>query len=259
MFLQVRVSAGNTCNKRKQPGEIMDPTRKSILLTRPTAQSLQFSHVLKQRFGSDIAVEISPLLEIIPVQQSWDLAQVHTLVFTSINGVKAFAQQHSNRDLPCICVGDRTADAAQKFGFLAKSAAGNASDLIAMIIEQETPTGGHYLHVRGKEVAFDVAQALRDLGIAAQQVVAYEQTEVLLTKAAAAILSGVRPVIAPLFSPRTAAYFSRQTSHLDLSQATALCLSVNVADRLEQSRFAKLVVAEKPDATAMMTALAVII
>ena len=54
------------------------------------------------------------------------------LIFTSRNGVAAFAQAQAARHWPCLCVGDATAKAARDAGFeIVTSARGAADDIVA--------------------------------------------------------------------------------------------------------------------------------
>src|SRR5262245_4293126 len=85
-----------------------------ILLTRPREDTLALAEKLKAR-GHEILVE--PMLEIrFAVDAAVDLASVRSLLFTSANGVRAFAAASKRRDLAALCVGDTTAAAARSLG-----------------------------------------------------------------------------------------------------------------------------------------------
>ena len=86
-----------------------------ILITRPREDAAALAEKLKAR-GHDVIVE--PMLEIRPVAGAKvDLQGVQAVVFSSANGVRAFALAESRRDLPALCVGDTTAAAAREAGF----------------------------------------------------------------------------------------------------------------------------------------------
>ena len=115
---------------------------RTLLLTRPRAQSEAFAEALAERLPGRFRPVISPLLEIVPLPAPLDLADVQGLIFTSANGVEQFAARTPDRSLPAWCVGDddRRRGAARA-GFAARSADGDVADLAALIAEARTPCG----------------------------------------------------------------------------------------------------------------------
>ena len=86
------------------------------------------------------------------------------LIFTSRNGVGAFAAATSLRDWPCICVGDASADTARKAGFEnVTSAQGNANDLTAWVIAHLDKTVPLY-HAAGQNPRGEIIERLRASG-----------------------------------------------------------------------------------------------
>ena len=80
------------------------------LITRPQEDAADLAAALHAR-GIEPLVE--PLLQIKPVPgASIDLDQVQALLFTSANGVRAFAALSDRRDLPAFTVGEKSADVA---------------------------------------------------------------------------------------------------------------------------------------------------
>ena len=66
-----------------------------------------------------------------------DLEKYSALIFTSINGVRAYVQNIQNRDLPVFTVGDRTQAEVRQAGFKqVKSASGNVDNLIKLLSEE---------------------------------------------------------------------------------------------------------------------------
>jgi len=227
----------------------------TILITRPKAQALQFAGDLRQRFGVDLGIEITPLLKIAAVKTVDDLQGVGHLIFTSVNGVNAFASQYTRRDIPSYCVGERTANMARGFGISAVSANGNADDLIRLIAGKHPPAAGTFLHVRGRFISLNIAQTLQDRGIKARELVLYDQIEQPMTEKTLAVLQDASPVLLPLFSPRTAEIFTKQTLQTDLSGVRAICISQKVADKLDSARFHKVTIAAAPNGAAMIKCL----
>lgn len=101
---------------------------KRVLVTRAKAQASELSNLIRVQGGEPIEC---PTIDIVP-PDTWQevddaieqLATYQWLVFTSVNGVKAFMQRlwHQGRDaralagLRVCCIGPRTADAARAFG-----------------------------------------------------------------------------------------------------------------------------------------------
>ena len=127
----------------------MDAAR-TLLLTRPRAQSDAFAAALAERLPGRFRPVVAPLLAIRPVPGPLDLAGVQGLVFTSANGVEQFAARTAERGLPAFCVGDMTAAAAVRAGFAATSAGGDVAALAALLVAVNRQGAGPFLHVRGR-------------------------------------------------------------------------------------------------------------
>jgi uroporphyrinogen-III synthase len=230
----------------------------AFLLTRPAAQSHRFAAQLRQRFGSNIAVSISPLLAPTFLATPFPQGPFAALIFTSETGVAAYSA-HSNRAAGltkrAYCVGARTAKAAITAGLEPISADGDAASLIALIGQQGQC--GPLLHICGKHTRGEIAQILTDAGTATQSCVLYDQIAQELTKPAVELLRGERAVMVPLFSPRSAALFCAQVSELPLLSPPAYAvLSKAVGDSLPGVQSANLCYAEKPTAASLIDAIA---
>jgi uroporphyrinogen-III synthase len=222
-----------------------------ILLTRPADQGRRFADDLRGRFGAAVEIAASPLLAprfLVPVLPA---GRFDAVVFTSETAVRAAA---ALTDLPrrAFAVGDRTARAARTAGFDAISASGDASALLDLLLAQRP---GRMLHLHGQETRGDIVEILRKAGVQAEGAVVYLQDPQPLTALAQVWLNGDHPVIAPLFSPRTAALFSatRATAPLWL---VALSPAVDLAATLPAVRR---VTAARPDAQAMLDAVAALL
>lgn len=175
-----------------------------VLLTRPSVQSTEF----RQKLGAEADVVISPIIEIRPVNFSIKKGAYHTFVFASQNAVQAGARSMDLRGLRGVTVGDRSAKVARDLGMDVVSAGGNAQDLIATVISLKPE--GKTLFIRGEHTRGDVAEQLNLAGIETDFVIAYGQDEQQLSSEARELLRGDRPVIIPLFSPRSARLLSQQ-------------------------------------------------
>lgn len=214
-----------------------------VLLTRPRAQSDRFAKDLP----ANLAPVISPLLEIVPLKGFAAAPPGTTLIFTSGNGVHAYAAQFPGDGQQALCVGDRTAVLAHDAGFETISAGGDADALVAMA----QTMAGPFVHVRGVHVTGDVAARLRALGKEVDERVAYDQATLPLSDAALNTLKG--PCLVPLFSPRTAELFAKACP--SAAQAHIMAMSPSVASRLPQNAYKAISVLKTPNAAAMRDAL----
>lgn len=154
------------------------------LLTRPRAQSLTFAALLPE-----IDCLIAPILRIVPLPfEAGLLAGASGFVFTSANAVP-FAGPGQGR--PALVVGPQTAEAARLAGFDVHEGPGDAEGMLPLLQGREG-----WLHLHGRHRA----RVLPVPGIAV-----YDQVAEPLTADAIAALAGERPLILPLFSPRSAA------------------------------------------------------
>ena len=177
----------------------------SILLTRPAVAADRFSRSLRARFGSEIRILVSPLLAPKLLAPPVPAGPFRAMVFTSETGVAGFRRVSADTGLPAWCVGDRTAAAAREAGFETRSAAGDLAALVAAI--RRAGVTGPFLYARGQETAGNLANALKEFNITVDEIVVYEQQARPLTPEAVALLADDKPVLVPLFSPRTAALF----------------------------------------------------
>src|SRR4051812_48630120 len=103
--------------------------RPRVAITRALPEALRTAEKIAARGGEPI---LAPLLEIAPRPFDLALERVRALLFTSANGVRAFATGSARRDVMALCVGDATADGAREARFAeVRSAAGDAGDLLA--------------------------------------------------------------------------------------------------------------------------------
>lgn len=194
---------------------------------------------------------VAPLLTISPRPFSTDIAGAQALVFTSLNGVRAFASASAERAIPVFCVGDASAEAAREAGFRhVASADGDIGALAALVSATLTPSAGPLIHVGGAHLAGDLGHALATRGFITGRRIAYE-----------AVAAGTLPnaleqpldVIA-FYSPRAAEIFLALGAP-QAERLTAACLSPAVAARAAQVRWTKLVVAPAPREDALFRAL----
>jgi uroporphyrinogen-III synthase len=225
------------------------------LITRPQEDAADLAAALTAR---GIEPLIEPLLQIKPVENAKvDLANVQALLFTSANGVRAFAALSANRDLPAYTVGDGSAAAAAAAGFNhIESAGGDVNALASLAGDRLKPQDGVLFHAAGSVTAGDLAGTLEQAGFTVRRVPLYQaeaatslspETRMNLT------LGGIDLVL--LFSPRTAATFGalwRQAGSPNLDRVCAICLSAAVAREIGELPWRDVFIAERPDLPSLL-------
>lgn len=189
---------------------------------------------------------VVPLLEIQPLQVQPDLSEVQALVFTSINGVAAFAALAPAPTLPVFTVGEATADAARQAGFTRVSSAdGDVVALAALI--RDKAAGLSLLHLGAAEPAGDLAGLVGDAArIAAQPVYRAVETGCQAPDAWDFVL---------LHSPRAARALAAGLSPDRARTRIAAAISPAAAAPLQPLGFAEIRIAATPDETGLLAAL----
>lgn len=184
---------------------------------------------------------------------------VQAALFTSANGVRAFAAATTRRDFRAFAVGDATAAAARAAGFRDVTSAGGAvEDLAALVIARLKAKDGALLHAAGSVTAGDLSGLLQSAGFTVRRAVLYEATpSTSLSAATRAAMTRCEVDAALFFSPRNAATFVRLAAGLEEScqHMIAVALSAAVAERLHALPFRRVAVATKPNEAALLTAL----
>lgn len=217
-----------------------------LLMTRPRASSEGFVSALRDR-NAVFAPVFSPLIDIVFAGTLPRADGLRGLVFTSARAASAWGALGGPTDLPAWCVGPATAAAAAAAGMTATAAGGDADALLALL-QRERPAGP-LLHARGRHARGAVARRLTLAGIETGEAVVYDQPERAPTSEARAALSGGRPVVAPVFSPRTAALLARLPVRAPLLVAA---MSEAVVKALSPLHSRALRRAARPDVGAML-------
>jgi len=235
------------------PGAAYAPP--TILVTRPSDDAAALSDMLE---AAGFAVLAEPLLSIAdipptPEQMAEDLEGVQALLFTSANGVRAFARHTKMRGVPAYCVGPATADAARLVGFSqVETAAGDVAALAALTTHSLSAEGGALFHAAGSDVTGDLAGRLRAAGFTVTKRALYKATmaDALSAPARRAIAQGTIAAVV-LFSPRTAVTFRRLLAGAELSDRAALmtaaCLSEAVAAEINDLTWHNVLIANAPE------------
>ncbi|MEM6727637.1 MAG: uroporphyrinogen-III synthase [Pseudomonadota bacterium] len=170
------------------------------LVTRPQPEAARFAQRVEREMG--MGCLLSPLLKIIPLSPPDQLGDARGVILTSARGAEALGRWGVEKETPCFAVGDKTAKAAQSLGFQPTVAHGDAESLLALLLDLRP--AHPLIHIRGAHSRGDIARRLTEAGLPCREIIAYRQVKQGLTEAAREALGGGQPVIAPLFSPRTA-------------------------------------------------------
>lgn len=226
----------------------------NLLLTRPEAESQSLRQKL-QAMGH--TVDAAPMLAIRQKHDTGDelraaLQGVTALLFTSANGVRAFADASPLRDVMVYAVGPASALAAQAAGFSRVVAAGGDVDLLAELVRaRHARDAGALLHAAGSARAGDLQAMLQRDGYDVRRTVLYDaDTAIRLPPAVAARFAAQGYDGVLFFSPRTAATFVNLAQAAGIAGgatvATAYCLSDNVARAAAALSWRRLQVARSP-------------
>lgn len=224
-----------------------------ILLTRPEPASQRFAAAIAARLGAGPVV-VSPLLEILPVGGVPSLDGYAGVILTSENALLR-TDPRWPRQLPAYCVGARTAAVASAAGFTAHSAQGALANLVSLIYT--LPPTGRLLYLRGRHVTGGIGQELTAHGFPTDEVVVYDQQLHTLSQAARDVLAQPGPVLIPVFSSRTAIALGAELKNVSASLHIA-AISPAVVDTLAVQSAARIEVAQRPDAEAVLDCLEVL-
>ena len=222
-------------------------TLPEIILTRPKKEARDFSDRILSRLP-EVKIIISPLITIEFIKPKVDLTAFDGIIFTSSNGVEAIKNYSIPQNMPCFAVGPKTAQEAAQLGFFASQGPGDANDLITLILSR--PSVGRLLHIRGEHTRGDISTRLTNAGQICEHIVAYKQETLSLTTEALDAFKGGKPLILPLFSPRTAQLLITQS--IPLEQIHMIALSEAVAEPFNDFKLSSLTVAEAPTAESIL-------
>lgn len=212
-----------------------------IWVTRTEPQAAETARRLRD-LGHDPVV--APVLAVRALDAAIDLTGVTALAFTSRNGVDAFADRESRRDLPVFVVGAGTEAQARAAGFeQVRSAEGDVESL-GRLIEAAQP--GLVLHAAAAEPAGVLAAA----GVTVRTVPVYETIETL-----AAAPPGVEAVL--IHSPRAAKAVAKSVDPGLANRLEAFAISTAAAAPILHSNFRRVAVAPYPNESALLKLLAV--
>ncbi|MEZ7812505.1 MAG: uroporphyrinogen-III synthase [Paracoccaceae bacterium] len=229
-----------------------------FVVTRPNPQAERFGADLAARFGQGAEVIFSPLIapRFFPVK--WPKQSFEGVVFTSQTGVQAFeqiaARARLSKSPQAWCVGDQTAEAAERLGFESHSAGGDGQDLVDLILRKRGRAP--LIHLRGADQRGSLAQTLCNCGTKTTALVIYAQEPQPFSEAACIAFLGKGRVFLPLFSPRSAKIAVQEYLKLqDPGPVVVAALSLAVALECGAFGAARLQMAARPDVQSLLDTL----
>ena len=219
-----------------------------LIITRPGGAGQRFADRVRDAFGGPVDIILSPLMRIEPCATDLPDVAPSGVILTSANAVPAVARLGIPKGTVAWCVGSHTARAAQDAGLEIRDAGGDAEALLEMILAHRP--AGRLLHLRGEVSRGDVADRLSAGGIPCDERVVYRQIAQDLSNRAKEALSGGRPVVIPLFSPRTADILCEQGPFR--APVHIIAMSGAVAARLDPLGVSGRAIVDRPDLEAML-------
>ena len=180
-----------------------------ILITRPLHQSRRFKKSLVEQFGENLEICISPILEIKSFRVKINLSFFDGIIFTSENGVKAFTNLNKKTDKKIYCVGAYTSEIARKSGLIVAHTEKDVGDLKTWLIENDSER--KLLYLCGQNISNNLEVAFEGSKTTVVSQIIYDQLSRKLSPSAIQFLSGVIPVLIPIFSERSYEILSQQT------------------------------------------------
>ena len=217
-----------------------------LIITRPVDAANLFASFFEKELEKDQII-ISPLFEIKFFKRPKTLRQIHCLIFTSSNGVRA-AGKAITSNIKALCVGDRTTNLASSLGYSAEKLGDNAEQLLHTLCKGEK-IAGEILHIHGKYTKGDLVNQLREAGFLCNEWIGYDQVAQNLSLPALSALEKGDKTILPIFSERTALLLKKQIQTLD--RCHIIAISPAVANVFLDVRAGSVSEAQKPDLVGM--------
>lgn len=232
---------------------------RQILITRPEADALETSRILKQKgYESFSESFLNIVYRNVGIP---DLEKFGAVIFTSRYGVYSFCQNTNKRDIPVFTVGDKTAAEAAKNNFqIIKSASGDLEDLVQLLTQAQADKP--YLYCRGEHVSKSLIDQLPNTPIS--EIILYhtEKQQQISNKCAQLLIDSAFSHVL-FYSKRTVESFveaiqehPQKTTLLEgLKTAKALCLGTSMVEYLSVLPWQSIDVADQPNQEALLALL----
>lgn len=234
-----------------------DRGMKSVLVTRPQPAGDEFAEKL-QREG--FRVYMAPMMTYVELDTPLDdIEDYQAIIFTSVQAVQVFSGHMSSRDTYVLAVGDATAQAARKSGFMHVYSARGDSDDVAYLLKTKSKVLAlrRVLHLCSDDTTDDIGNAVAGLGIEVVRRPIYKAQ--LLDRLPDTVLQALqhgKVDTVTLFSARTAENLVKLFLQKDLRGVSArmevICISDRVADAAKSIPWKSIRIAHQPHLEAIM-------
>ncbi|MEM9841879.1 MAG: uroporphyrinogen-III synthase [Pseudomonadota bacterium] len=179
------------------------------------------------------------------------------IVFTSANGVRAYADRGGDFEPPAWCVGPATALAARQAGFATvKESAGDALDLARYIADQSAPAEKPLLHIANKAAAGTLKSELERFGFGLIFAPIYEMKPAsLLPQDVEDLILTDRPCVLLVHSAKGAQAFAALVKHHALRRCALVAISNRAREPLDGLQCQPVAIAAHPNEDGLIDAL----
>ena len=202
---------------------------------------------------------LSSVLQMVPIDDAVLPAaeSLSGLIFTSANGVRAYAARTQTRALTVWCVGPATAAAARQAGFThVEESAGNAVDLANFISSRTPPAAAPLLHVANAAAKGDLKRALEQQGYAVTFAALYRmQPAETLSPAGLEAIAAEQPAIVMIHSAKGAERFAELCAPLTLHRLETVAISAAASAPLSRLNLPPARIADAPNEDALIETL----
>lgn len=222
-----------------------------FLLIRPIEESFLLAKKLEEQGHFSITSPVLKIEEELP--KSIDLSPYQALIFTSAIAVRIYEEHYGVSKLPIYAVGKKTAACAASLGFTnIHYGAGDVNKLAQLINSQANPSEGPLLYLSAADIAQDLKELLKNDHFQLKRTILYRATEktTFEERAINALLAGKIDYI-PFYSSRSALIFKEIIKNKNLvdylNNVIALCLSINIENKVCDLPWNKIITANKPN------------
>ncbi len=225
-----------------------------VLLIRPLVDALPVAKALEAKGMTPL---LYPLFEphFLPLPA---LKTPQALVITSKNSIRALAGREDLKFLPLYVVGEQTALLAHQKGFSnVLHVARTSQELTEILLQTAHRDKGILYHLSGEFIKGDMVGALQRKGLPAEREMVYRLEEAsCFSEALLSEIKSQKISYVMFFSPRTTTIFVNLFTKHELKntmgQATALCLSHDVAKKASRLAWNKIWISPQPTTEKIM-------
>lgn len=169
-----------------------------------------------------------------------------SIIFTSSNAINHLVKVENIAHLKCFCVGEQTAAAAKKKGFLnIHVASGNYFELKDLIFKSLDKSREKFIYIRGEFVSNDLESDFKEGGFLIKSLINYTtepnlNTDLKLIEDLKSKLIDVIFVYSKRAADQLLKIILNHKIENNLDNCTLNCISINVANTLKRLRWKKI-------------------